>query len=409
MDRGREHLVPHDREREQEAEPPVPARVEDEARGDDERPPALGPRLEEPRERQHDHEEDREGGGREEHASRTAAGAVRVLLLRLRWRQAGRGAVVRRDVERGVVADDVEPRRVVRQPRLHARRPVHERPLAHRAARGRPLGDRDEEPGDDHHARDHRRVEAGDGGERRDADEEEDLQQEPRDREAARPRRVDGADPARALADDRAALVPSGLLAVRRTGGRVSRAGARAARPGGRRPGRRGSGRRREPRPAPRATGSRETCVVSDGSATALPAQASSEGVISSTVARPCACTSARRSSTDASAGAAGLRLDQVVLGARLRELRAELVGRIGRRRLRGPASSAALGPAPLPPLRNARMPSATSAILMSLRTRRWYRHRGSRAIRAGGAALTTSGSFLPRPGSVRSRRRRQR
>ncbi len=65
-----QHLVPGDREREQEAEPPVPAGVEDEARGDDDRSPALAARHQQPRERQHDHEEDREGCGREEHGSR---------------------------------------------------------------------------------------------------------------------------------------------------------------------------------------------------------------------------------------------------------------------------------------------------------------------------------------------------
>ena len=70
------------------------------------------------------------------------------------------------------------------------------------------------EPGHDHYAGDHGRVETRDGGERRDPDEEEDLQQEPRHGQAARPRRIDGPDPARALADDGAALVPSGLLPV---------------------------------------------------------------------------------------------------------------------------------------------------------------------------------------------------
>ena len=74
MDRRGEHLVPDDREGEQEAEAPVPGGVEDEARGDDERPPALRAWLEQPRERQHEHEEDREGGGREEHASRVGRG-----------------------------------------------------------------------------------------------------------------------------------------------------------------------------------------------------------------------------------------------------------------------------------------------------------------------------------------------
>ena len=62
--------------------------------------------------------------------------------------------------------------------------------------------------------------------------------------EAARPRRVDGADPARALADDGTTFVPSGLLAVVRRKD-APRAGAHAARPGGRRPGMRGSARRR--------------------------------------------------------------------------------------------------------------------------------------------------------------------
>ena len=87
-------MVPDDREGEEEAEAPVPRGVEDEARGDDERAPALRAWLEQPRERQHEHEEDREGGGREEHASRSAAEAGR--LLRLRWRQPRRGPVVRR-------------------------------------------------------------------------------------------------------------------------------------------------------------------------------------------------------------------------------------------------------------------------------------------------------------------------
>ena len=85
-----------------------------------------------------------------------------------------------------------------------------------RVARGGPLGDRDEEPRHDHHARDHRCVEPGDSGEDGDGDEEEDLEEEPRDGEPSRPRRVDGADPGRALADDGTALVPPGVLAVLR-------------------------------------------------------------------------------------------------------------------------------------------------------------------------------------------------
>ena len=66
------------------------------------------------------------------------------------------------------------------------------------------------EPGADHHAGDHGRVEVGDGRERRDGDEEEDLEQEPRHREAARARRVDGSDPRGLSRTTGAPLVPAG-------------------------------------------------------------------------------------------------------------------------------------------------------------------------------------------------------
>jgi hypothetical protein len=51
VDAERERVVPDDRECEEEAEPPVPGAVEDEARGDDEGPPPLSSWLEEPRQR----------------------------------------------------------------------------------------------------------------------------------------------------------------------------------------------------------------------------------------------------------------------------------------------------------------------------------------------------------------------
>ena len=69
-DAHREHLVPERAAREQEDEAPVPPAVEDVARGDDERPPAVRPRHRQPRERQDDQEEDGESGGRKEHAPR---------------------------------------------------------------------------------------------------------------------------------------------------------------------------------------------------------------------------------------------------------------------------------------------------------------------------------------------------
>ena len=214
VDRGREDLVPHDREREQEAESPVPARVEDEARGDDERPPALRSRLEEPRQRQHDHEEDREGGGREEHASRTAAGAVRCCYSGC---GGGRRVAVRSlDVTSSAVSSPTtsnhegssgSPGCTLVAPYTSARSRVALRAAAHSASATRSQATTMTPAITG-------RVETRDGGERRDPDEEEDLQQEPRHGQAARPRRVDGPDPARALADDGAALVPSGLLPV---------------------------------------------------------------------------------------------------------------------------------------------------------------------------------------------------
>ena len=71
MDRLGEELVPDRGRGEQEDEAPVPRAVEDVARQDDERPPPLSPRHQKPRERQDEHEEDRERGGRKEHPCQT--------------------------------------------------------------------------------------------------------------------------------------------------------------------------------------------------------------------------------------------------------------------------------------------------------------------------------------------------
>ena len=67
VDADGEQLIPDRAAGEQEDEPPVPPAVEDVARDEDERPPAVHLRHREPREREHDQEEDRERGGREQH------------------------------------------------------------------------------------------------------------------------------------------------------------------------------------------------------------------------------------------------------------------------------------------------------------------------------------------------------
>src|SRR4029453_204202 len=67
-DPHRQHLVPEGAAGQQEDETPVPPAVEDVARDDDERPPAMRPRHRQPRERQDDKEEEREGCGGEEQA-----------------------------------------------------------------------------------------------------------------------------------------------------------------------------------------------------------------------------------------------------------------------------------------------------------------------------------------------------
>ena len=69
MDRHREHVVYDRRGREQEDEAPVPPRVEHVARDEDPAAPQRLPAHQRPRNRQHDHEEDREGDGREEQGS----------------------------------------------------------------------------------------------------------------------------------------------------------------------------------------------------------------------------------------------------------------------------------------------------------------------------------------------------
>ena len=63
----REELVPDGAAGEEKDEAPVPPAVEDVAGDDHEPAPAVDVRHREPRERQHDDEEDREGGGREQH------------------------------------------------------------------------------------------------------------------------------------------------------------------------------------------------------------------------------------------------------------------------------------------------------------------------------------------------------
>ena len=89
-------------------EPPVPPAVEDVARDDDERPPAVRPRHRQPRERQDEQEEDREGGGREEHARGSlgdsrGAGSRRATVpwLRPDQRSAGDPAVASTSSRRG--------------------------------------------------------------------------------------------------------------------------------------------------------------------------------------------------------------------------------------------------------------------------------------------------------------------
>ena len=119
----------------------------------------------------------------------------------------------------------------------------------------------------DHHAGDRRRVEPGHDAEHRDGDEEQDLEEEPRDRDPASTRRVDRANPRRAFATRRrGALVPAGAVGSRRKGARASPRGARARRPSGFRRALRARARRRPAR-RPARSARCETCVVSDGSA----------------------------------------------------------------------------------------------------------------------------------------------
>ena len=240
-------------------------------------------------------------------------------------------------------------------------------------------------------------VEPGDDAEHGDGDEEHDLEEEPRDRETASSRRVDRSHPGRSLADgDRGAVVPPVAIRLarrKRVGLRPERVDVVLQ----------AADLRRE-----RAHGADELGIVLGRLAGDLrssrtgpprrPGQPSSVDFISSSAARPCSCTSARRSVTDAAGGSSTSSAAAVV--ARLGELASELVGGIGcgRRRRRDRLSF----PAALPPAPERVDAERDDGELDELA----HGGDGTAAVRP---RLLPSRGFLPRHGSVRSRRRHDR
>ena len=200
-----------------------------------------------------------------------------------------------------------------------------------------------------------------------DGDEEEDLEQEPRDGEAARVAASRRTAPSAGSRERRAGLRPSRGAHRSRTG--ATRVSARSACTSAWRPPTCDASERTAPSELLRlpARPARVRPASSRTGPPRPPAQPSSEDFISSSAARPCSCTSARRSSTDASGALRARRprrrraTRRASAGARRQDRRRR--SRQARRRARPRAWRR------FRQRRNARMPSATSAILMSLRT----------------------------------------